>query len=314
MRILFLVQKEQRVILDRLYDAIAENCSSCDTRWLTGDEQANLKKYFKYNVDTSLYDRIVLMIRTKKEIRQVRFIKTIPNLVILEHDAWQNYTENKYRGKFSKYYHKIPWVRVLTSGNSVAGKLKDEGVDAVFVPKGYDQKLLYNTGANRDIELGFVGSIKSKSYSQRITMLNAISEKENLYVTRTNSGDEYLNMLNRIRFFVSADVGMGEYMIKNYEAMACGCTLLAWNQGESENHALGFVDMENVVLYSGIEEFQHKLSILRDKPKMAVSIAKAGQALVEEKYSWCSIGYQVVKAMTSPLRPYVKNNKFFGLF
>jgi hypothetical protein len=33
----------------------------------------------------------VFFLRFKQEIRQVAFIRTIPNLVILEHDAYQNY-------------------------------------------------------------------------------------------------------------------------------------------------------------------------------------------------------------------------------
>ena len=67
-------------------------------------------------------------------------------------------------------------------------------------------------------------------------------------------------MLNRIRFFVSADIGMGEYMIKNFEAMACGCVLLAYDQGELENEALGFIDMHNIVLYRRLDELRDKLS------------------------------------------------------
>ncbi len=74
------------------------------------------------------YDRIVFFLRFKQEIRLAGFIRSIPNLAILDHDAYQNY---------------IP------------------------------------------------------------------------------CGEEYCATLNRIRFFVSADVGMGEYMIKSFEAMAC---------------------------------------------------------------------------------------------
>ena len=37
MKVLFLVQKEQRAILDRLYDGVAANCE-CDLRWLTSED------------------------------------------------------------------------------------------------------------------------------------------------------------------------------------------------------------------------------------------------------------------------------------
>ena len=49
MKILFLVQKEQRVILDRLYDGVSKNVVT-DIRWLSSAEQDNLKTYFKNNI------------------------------------------------------------------------------------------------------------------------------------------------------------------------------------------------------------------------------------------------------------------------
>lgn len=277
MKVLFLVQKEQRAILDRLYDGIAAHCE-CDTRWLSSEEQADLRGYFRKHVDVSRYDRILFFLRFKKEMRQVRFIRSVPNLVILEHDAYQNYIPCKYTGKFSAHYRRLPWARVISSGHTVSERLRQEGFDAVFVPKGYDQTLLHDLGLARDIELGFVGSTGSVAYSGRKALLDELGGVENLLVTKTKSGEEYLRTLNRIRFFVSADVGMGEYMIKNFEAMACGCVLLAYDQGERENEALGFRDMENIVLYRSVADIQEKLAILRLDTALAERIARSGQA------------------------------------
>ena len=302
MKVLFLVQKEQRIILDQLYDAIAQHCEM-DIRWLSSNEQANLRKYFKEHVNTENYDRIMLFLRFKKEIRQVSFIKTIPNLVILEHDAYQNYVDCKYQGKFSKYYQQLPWARILISGATVSRRLQSEGFDAVFVPKGYDQQLLHNLEVPRDIELGFVGSTKSATYSQRKAFLEQLAEQENLLITRTKSGDEYLQTLNRIRFFVSADIGMGENMIKNFEAMACGCVLFAYDQGQEENEALGFESMHNIVLYKNIDDFKEKLSQLRVNEELAAHIARNGQKLAEDRYTFVQLGETVVSALREPLRP-----------
>ena len=301
MKILFLVQKEQRIILDRFYDAIGAHCDM-DIRWLTSAEQDNLKRYFKQHVDTANYDRIMLFLRFKKEIRQVAFIKTIPNLVFLEHDAYQNYIDCKYKNKFSKHYKRLPWARILTSGAVVTNRLKAEGYDAVFVPKGYDQQLLYDMNLQRDIELGFVGSIRSATYSQRKEFLEQLAEQEDMLITRTKSGDEYLQTLNRIQFFVSADIGMGEYMIKNFEAMACGCILFAYDQGQEENEAIGFKDMHNVVLYKDITSLKNKLAVLRKDTELATAIAKNGQKLAEGNYTFAQQGKAVVDALYEPLR------------
>lgn len=301
MKILLLVQDEQRVILDKLYLAIAAAVEVCEIRRLDSAQQANLRRYFR-DIDVHSYDRIVLFLRFKKEIRQRRFLRSLPNLVFLEHDAYQNYIPCKYQGTFSRHYAALPWVRVISSGSEVVRRLCAEGVDAVFVPKGYDQQAMSNLGQPRDIEMAFLGSIKSQAYEGRRAFLEALREHENLLITRTASGDEYVRTLNRIRFFVSADVGMGEYMIKNFEAMACGCVLLASNQGASENAALGFVDMKNVVLYRSLAECQNKLRQLRADPCLANDIAQAGCSLARASFGYDSIAPRIAEALRPPLR------------
>jgi glycosyltransferase involved in cell wall biosynthesis len=306
LNVLFLVQAEQRAILDRLYDGIAQACDSCDVRWLSSEEQANLQRYFREHVEVAKYDRILFFLRFKKEMRQWRFIRTLPNVVILEHDAYQNYIPCKYTGKFSAHYRRMPWVRVISSGALVSQRLRKEGFDACFVPKGYDQALLKCTERERDIELAFVGSTKSVAYSGRKALLDELGQHEKLLVTKTKSGEEYCETLNRIRFFVSADVGMGEYMIKNFEAMACGCVLLAYDHGELENAALGFVDMENLVLYRTVAQLREKLALLRADPELALRIAQAGRRLAEEQYGFDRIGGKIVDAMRPLLRAPVR--------
>lgn len=312
MKVLLLVQKTQRVILDRLYSGIGKN-NNVDIRWLEDSEQDDLRRFFNENIDVKAYKRIILFLRFKKELRQVSFIKTIPNLVILEHDAYQNYIECKYRKKFSKYYRKLPWARIVSSGAAVTQKLKKEGFDAVFVPKGYDQELIVNKKIPRDIELGFIGSIKSKTYSRRKEFLEKLAQDEKLLITRTNSGQDYVNTLNRIKYFVSADIGMGEYMIKNFEAMACGCVLFAYDQGALENRALGFKDMKNIVLYTTLEEFKVKLKQLRMSSELTESIANQGQLLAEQCYSFDKVGAKITKALQPKLRQQPKRSWWLRL-
>ncbi|MBK8288963.1 MAG: glycosyltransferase family 1 protein [Cellvibrionales bacterium] len=302
MKLLFLVQKEQRVILDRFYDSIGRHAGECDIRWLDSAEQADLKRYFREQVNPGHYDRILFFLRFKKEMRQWRFIRTLPNLAILEHDAYQNYIPNKYAGKYARHYHRMPWVRVLSSGAHVTQRLQQENIDAVFIPKGYDQALIQNQHKPRTIELGFVGSLKSGVYQQRKAFLESLAETEKMEIVRTKSGQDYVDKLNSIRFFISADIGMGEYMIKNFEAMAAGCVLFGWRQGNGEEETLGFHDMENIVLYSSMEECREKIRQLRADPALADRIALAGQTLVEQQYSFDVLGRKTAEALQAPLR------------
>jgi glycosyltransferase involved in cell wall biosynthesis len=287
--------------LDSLYDALQKHANATVLR-LSSSQQANLKKLFK-SINTDEFTHIVLFIRTKKELRQLGFIRTIPKLVIIEHDASQNYLAGKYNGKFSKYYRTVPWVRIFCSGFNVTQKLQHEGFDAFFLSKGYDHNMLGNISIERDIELGFLGSTQSKVYSDRKAFLEQLKGREDLIITRTNSGQEYLQMLNRIRFFISADIGLGEHMLKNFEAMACGCLLFCWDQGDDENNALGLVDMKTAVLYRSLDELQQKLATIRANPQLAKYIADAGQKLSEENFTWACVAKNFADNLNSqPLR------------
>jgi len=96
---------------------------------------------------------------------------------------------------------------------------------------------------------------------------------------------------------------MGEYMIKNFEAMAVGCVLLAYDQGAEENAALGFVDMHNLVLYRDIPELREKLGMLRADPQRAQMIAETGRVLAQQRYSFAALGLAIADAMRPALRP-----------
>ncbi|MDR2014924.1 MAG: glycosyltransferase [Azoarcus sp.] len=304
MKILLLVHKQRRTILDRLYEDIAAH-TDCDLRRLSRDEQSNLRRYFHDNVDVDRYERIVLFdLRFKRLVRQALFIRSIPNLVTVEFDVWQNYHQTEHQGEFSAHFRRLPAIRVLSSGFQVTKKLLTEGVDAIFIPKGCYQDSLRNFGDVRDIELAFIGTTKADGYQNRRAVLDAIREHEpEMKVLVTESGNDYCVMLNRIRFFISPDMGMGEYMIKNFEAMACGCVLCSFDQGEEENQALGFIDMENLVLFRSVDELREKLQRLRADPAQADRIAAAGQALVEREYTCARIGERIVEALRPPLRP-----------
>jgi glycosyltransferase involved in cell wall biosynthesis len=270
---------------------------------LSKQQQKKLGR-FLVSVNYQDFDRVVIFSRVKRLAPQLSVLKCIPGLIFLEHDAYQNYMrESKYYGVYSRLYRRLPSCRALVSGALVARRMQAENIDAVFVSKGYDEQMLHNTGSVRDIPIGFLGSLKSTEYARRRALLEALAQRTGMLVTRTQSGREYLETLNRIKIFVSADLGMGEFMIKNFEAMACGCVLLAWSQGE-EDRLLGFEDMENTVFYRSEAEAVEKLEMLQRDPELAARIARNGQAFAERRYSFARVGQALAEEIQRDMRPW----------
>lgn len=304
---------EQRVILDRLYEIVQQNCDECVVYRLSKQQQMNLGPFLT-SVNYPNFDRVVIFSRLKRLTRQLSVLKCIPGLVFLEHDAYQNYMpDSKYCRAYSRLYSRLPSARALVSGAVVARRMQAENIDAVFVSKGYDEQMLRNTGGDRDVPIGFLGSLKSTEYAQRKKVLQSLAQRTGMLVTRTKSGAEYLETLNRIKIFVSADIGMGEFMIKNFEAMACGCVVLAWSQGE-EDGLLGFQDMHNTVFYHSEDEAVEKLKLLQSDPVLASRIASNGQAFAESQYSFARVGRTLAAEIQREMRPWQPPSVFTRLW
>lgn len=302
MRVLWLIQSYEIHAFDVLADALSVY-ADVDVVRLSSVEQDNLDSVFKA-LDFNAYDRVMTTLRTKKEMRQWRTMRAIPNLVIFEYDACQNYLKSsKYRGKFSLYYRRLGCPRLIVSGSGVAQKLKSEGFDAHFIPKGYDARLIVTGDTRRDIELGFIGSLSAKVYRERKLFIERLIPEKGLQILRTDPGEAYGRALARIRIFVSADIMLGEYMAKNFEAMAAGCVLMTYDQGVLENQSVGFIDMHNVVLFSDANSFDEKLDLLKANPDLLDKISRNGAAFAREYLAYDRMGSRLAAALEKPLQP-----------
>ena len=257
-----------------------------DLQHVVKDDQRHLTWLLK-RFDLKTYDRVVLDLLFRHVSRHARALGSVAGLVLYEEDACQEFIpSSRWRGKFSAFYRKLPHARVICTGHHVAERLRAMGVDACFLPKGHDSSKLYDVKKPRDIALGFIGRLASDAYQDRRAFLERAASEQGLQIFRTRPGDEYREALNRISVFLSADVGLGEYMAKNFEAMACGCLLLAYRQGHGEEEALGLIDGKNVVVYSDFFEFVEKLSRLRADPGMLKHIAAAGQTFAQQHFDY----------------------------
>lgn len=286
---------------DRLYEGLAEHVETLDVRRVSGAQARRLDEVIS-RADILQFDRIVLEIRAKHALGQARFLRTIPQLVLFEEDTWQNYVGfTKNQGLFVHYYRAVQPKRIIHSGFAVAQKTRAFGFDSVCLPKGYDGSHLWNEHRERDIPAAFVGRIAHDNYGTRKALLETVAAERQVALLRTETSEEYRQTLSRIRVFVSADVGFGEHMIKNFEALACGCVLLAHHQ-PVDDAALGFRHMENVVLYEGTQDCIHQLDALTAMPGATLDrISAAGEALAQAHHEHLVLARRFADLLAPPL-------------
>ncbi|QLF94153.1 glycosyltransferase family 1 protein [Pseudomonas sp. ABC1] len=283
MKLLVLGSAERQPDFSYVYESLGKQFD-LDLVLLDKLKQKNLYKSIGH-IDFSIYDRVLFDLNFKHICRQTRFLRRLSGVLIYEEDACQNYLgSSRWCGRFSRFYKALPHVRIVVTGHHVAERLSTEGFNVHFIPKGYDPRTIFPDGFGRDIELGFIGRIASSAYAERKKLLETLAAEDSLQLLRTLPGEPYRKMLSRIRYFISADIGFNEYMAKNFEAMACGCVLLAWRQGREEA-AIGLEDGRHLLLYSSLIELREQLARLRNDSELELRLATEGRRFVSENLS-----------------------------
>ena len=278
MRVLIINRLERARSLDTLYEGVAEHLDDVTVVKLSKLQIENLPGTLE-TMDLSGYDRVLVDIPVRRAAHALKQFNRIPGLIYYEEDAYQEFMgASKFHGEFLNFFRALGGAPVIVTGYNIANYLKANGITAHCIPKAYDDRHLSNLNSPRDIPLAFVGRINNKVYSERKTLLDAMASAVDLQTLRTETAEEYLALLNRIRCFFSADIGFDEYMAKNFEAMACGCLLIAKRQ-PSEDERLGFIDMVNVVHYDTADEAIEKYRLLQADPLRLEAIARAGEEL-----------------------------------
>lgn len=264
---------------DRLYSFLGTECNLKILK-LTRT-QAKVFYSYLHPHDCDNYDRVLLDIPFRLVYPHAKKLRKIKKLVFIEEDTCQNYIRSsRWFGKYVEFYKSLPNARVLVTSEFVKEEFKKKGIDAINVSKAFDEFIIVNKKIPRKIKFGFVGRIKSNVYAERKIALNKIAKLIPIETLRAKPGEEYNLLLNKITYFISADFGLGEYMVKNFEALAAGCLLCAVYI-PSEFSYLGFKDMENVVLYSSAEELLEKINYIESNVDLKAEIIKNGLLLAQ---------------------------------
>jgi len=299
---LLIVSREERASsLDTLFNGIAEHFDTTIIK-LTKVQRNDFTNTVN-QLGHENYDRVMIDVPLTRISKHYKVLRKISGLILYEQDAWMEFSpHSKYRNKFIKRYRSIGPCRLILTGYNIGERVRSAGLDVVAIPKSYDENHLRNLHLERNIELGYIGRIKTRVYRDRRPFLEKMVAEKGLQMLRTHPGEEYLQTLNRIKIFVSADIGFDEYMQKNFEAMACGCMLFACRQGGKEEAWLDFRHMENVVLYDDIDDAQGKLDMLRKNPDLVEEVARKGEELVREHHTMGSRVASYVDAIKSDIK------------
>jgi hypothetical protein len=295
-KVLVIVTTERMPNNDVMYQEFAKFCE-LTIKKITKHEQKNLKKCTT-GIDFRYFDEVLIDLHFKRIYKQHRFFRKMERVNFLEEDMCQNYISNSHwTGKFLKFYKKVGKCKVLSSGHYFSQKMRLDGIETSYVGKAYDQELITDRGNARTVDYGFIGRIRNTVYTGRREFLETLAEEIELDILRTEPGEDYVKALSKIKFFISADIGLGEYMIKNFEAMGAGCILCAYLQGNGEEEALGLIDMENVILYTSVNQLLEKLKMVGSDNTLANKIAENGRKLANQSYTYKSLAHKLVKGL-----------------
>lgn len=237
--------------------------------------------------------------------------------LMVDHDAYLNYVDvapSHHRGRWPEVFRHHRFDALVTSGRDVSQRLVADGVPAIWLPKGYDDRYFRDLGGHRTGYCTYGSRYRARAamarrlsraeitYEQLDVEYGRLGEKLNGYAgcfVCNMQGTPILGGLGRglNRLVPGALVRTApgiEPMIKNFEAAAAGCAVFADHIPELSD--LGFVDGENFVEYRSFDELVCKANTI-DEVRLR-EIGRAGAALCRSRHTWRHRALQLAAIMS----------------
>lgn len=250
--------------------------------------------------DGGKFDVVIWRVRLRLLVHRPVFDwESYPGLrVMLDHDTCRNYPElwpeSLVRGAWPPVVRRQRFDLVLVSGKRVCQLLRDDGVPAVWMPKAYEARWLFDKGEQRQ-GVGYYGSL----YPARRAMLQHL-ERAPTAVRLFRCPERELNdHLNRYLGVVICNMGAvpdgtgraisrltaaPEAMLKNFEVAAAGTAPLCDPTPDLAD--LGFIDGVTAVVYSTFEDLVDRLHAYLDQPDRLRDVGRQAAELVRERHTW----------------------------
>jgi hypothetical protein len=165
---------------------------------------------------------------------------------------------------------------VLNSIESHQGSFKQS--TTFYFPNAYPSDLISPIDdINKDVFLGFCGSLLNRSY-----ILSKLENKFKLKKDIWKLGDEMVKTINGYKIHFNQTLS-NDINYRVFETMGCNTLMLTNN---TENINTFFSDMENIVIYNNENELFEKIELLLSNNDLITKISNSGYKLVKDKHTY----------------------------
>ncbi len=302
MKVLLVTSEEYSKTYNEFYVGLHKRLGSMDTRRLKA-EQRNLRSYFAHHIDLKKYDRIFIHLAFSAIKTQMRFLKQLDNVVFYDTSAYNGDSINAGGvDAHLKLYQKIPWARIIVSNYHAMTVFQREGLDAWCVPKGFNSQYYRDKKLKRNVPIMLIKNEDEKASEAFLALEERLGRRYPNLQTEDNFVKSGASQLNRTGVVICADLHREEYSRKIFRAMACGCLVVSFNQGDEENFYLSLKDMENIVLFDDVEVLFEKLATLTKHPTLMKSIIQNGRDLALENHNDLRLGAKAADYVAAGMR------------
>ena len=309
MRVLFLhhpytYPRFEQDFVDRIgelpeFDVVPADLDALDAGLLTNAGRS---------VFLSDYDAVVVFVAFKR-LRAARTLSWdgFNRLrVLMDHDIIQNYSDifdPTLNGAWPTVFRRHRFDLVITSGAVVRDRLREEGIDADWAPKGFEPARFHNVGTAREGMVTFGSAYLCRQIAER-----AVAEA-NLPLTRLPM-TPYLELGAQLNRFlacmaISADIALPvenrgalqqmaardapmrpglEPMAKLFEAAGAGCCPVV--DAMDDLHPLGFRDGETALTFRSYGELADKLQAALYSHDELRTMGAAAAKLAHAEHTW----------------------------
>lgn len=200
--------------------------------------------------------------------------------IMYDFDSYQNYSRFasvKYHGRWPDVFRLHNFDTLICTSKQTSEAFCEDGINAVWIPKAFDEKRFRNKGRKRR-GLCYFG----RKYPVRMTMLDVLEKAgipANQFRCSFFSLADYLNQYKACVMYNGP-----EPMQKFFESAASGCVPVCNNLAELRD--LGFRDGKTMVTYFSFDELVQKMQYYLRKPELLYEIGAASAQLAADCHTW----------------------------